>query len=668
MRMLRIVLAFCLSCAVVSAAEQRGELVIKSMDNATTLARLNSGLRFYSWLTPGFVKNAGDGQLLYGQTLELEDLEILLSATPPVAYDPANGTISMPQAGSASDGYLSSVDWATFNAKLGAVPDPIVPTDGTQNVTGNLDVSGYSEAGNIRLDTNTISTLNANGNLLIVPNGTGKVGIGGASSPDSLFQVDSAVATSTAVGQLKVRTTASNVNPLPFRVDTRTGAGDEGTPTLTGAETALFKRNPTSAYSAAIAILAGSAGMSQIYLGDKDDIDVGIISYNHNGNTLRLTVGASADRLTLDASGNVNIAGAYQLAASDRLSADADFTKLSAPAGDGIKLITNATGESLTVASGGAISHSTTSLAPITSTVVEASANGAVADFFRDSSSPAAGDLLYGLKFSGRSSTGVAIPYVMLVPEIVDPLNTSYDSKLTLKTITNSTGIDALVLEPLKAVLGSGVELYMATTKVIDSAGAWVGAAIGAASGGTGQTSYTKGDILVATDSTTLAKLTVGSDTHVLQADSGAASGVKWAAAPSAPAAYINSTTTTVSNTADDVETVLYSYAIGGRLVAVGSAQGLVNARLRISVDGTAGVELVDIDPIVTTCKWTFEAEAVGLKVWYRFKMYDNTIKGDPPIYLEEDWVTYTGTTHSFYIRGTGSSLNDVTLDMATQR
>lgn len=49
--------------------------------------------------------------------------------------------------------------------------------------------------------------------------------------------------------------------------------------------------------------------------------------------------------------------------------------------------------------------------------------------------------------------------------------------------------------------------------------------------GGTGQTAYTKGDILIATGATTLVKLAVGSNDDLLTADSGEASGVKWAAA-----------------------------------------------------------------------------------------------------------------------------------------
>ena len=51
------------------------------------------------------------------------------------------------------------------------------------------------------------------------------------------------------------------------------------------------------------------------------------------------------------------------------------------------------------------------------------------------------------------------------------------------------------------------------------------------ANGGTSYASYTKGDILVATGSTSLAKLAVGTNNYVLTADSAQSSGVKWAAA-----------------------------------------------------------------------------------------------------------------------------------------
>jgi hypothetical protein len=50
--------------------------------------------------------------------------------------------------------------------------------------------------------------------------------------------------------------------------------------------------------------------------------------------------------------------------------------------------------------------------------------------------------------------------------------------------------------------------------------------------GGTGQTAYTKGDLLVATSTSVLTKLAVGTDGQVLQASSVAAAGVAWGTAP----------------------------------------------------------------------------------------------------------------------------------------
>ena len=55
-----------------------------------------------------------------------------------------------------------------------------------------------------------------------------------------------------------------------------------------------------------------------------------------------------------------------------------------------------------------------------------------------------------------------------------------------------------------------------------------VAAALDETIGGTGQTSFTKGDLLVATGASTLTKLGVGTNGDVLTADSGEASGVKW--------------------------------------------------------------------------------------------------------------------------------------------
>jgi hypothetical protein len=48
------------------------------------------------------------------------------------------------------------------------------------------------------------------------------------------------------------------------------------------------------------------------------------------------------------------------------------------------------------------------------------------------------------------------------------------------------------------------------------------------ARGGTGLASYTKGDILGASAATTLTKLTVGTNSQVLRANSATATGLEW--------------------------------------------------------------------------------------------------------------------------------------------
>ena len=50
--------------------------------------------------------------------------------------------------------------------------------------------------------------------------------------------------------------------------------------------------------------------------------------------------------------------------------------------------------------------------------------------------------------------------------------------------------------------------------------------------GGTGQTAYTKGDLLVAQSASVLAKLTVGTNNYTLIADSASPAGIKWNPAP----------------------------------------------------------------------------------------------------------------------------------------
>ena len=59
--------------------------------------------------------------LYYTDTRAQSSAKRALSATAPISYDPASGRISLGQSSSVSSGFLSVVDWLTFNSKIGSV-------------------------------------------------------------------------------------------------------------------------------------------------------------------------------------------------------------------------------------------------------------------------------------------------------------------------------------------------------------------------------------------------------------------------------------------------------------------------------------------------------------------------------------------------------------------
>ena len=84
----------------------------------------------------------------------------------------------------------------------------------------------------------------------------------------------------------------------------------EGTPSFTGGEVGIFQRNYNSAQGCEIGIIGGSNSSSRINFGDKDDADIGIISYSHNDNSMRF-IASAAERLRITSGGHVNIGGEY---------------------------------------------------------------------------------------------------------------------------------------------------------------------------------------------------------------------------------------------------------------------------------------------------------------------------------------------------------------------
>lgn len=90
--------------------------------------------------------------------------------------------------------------------------------------------------------------------------------------------------------------------------------------------------------------------------------------------------------------------------------------------------------------------------------------------------------------------------------------------------------------------------------------------------GGTGQTTFTKGDLLVATSASVISKLAVGSDGQVLQANSSVAAGVAWSSGFPSVLANVGSVITKLSLSSG--ETSLISITLPGSILS-GTSGGL---------------------------------------------------------------------------------------------
>lgn len=102
----------------------------------------------------------------------------------------------------------------------------------------------------------------------------------------------------------------------------------------------------------------------------------------------------------------------------------------------------------------------------------------------------------------------------------------------------------------------------------------------GMTKGGTGFTSYTKGDVLVATNTSTLTKLAVGTDNQVLAANSSTASGVNWKTLTSDTNKVANSGSIVGVGGGADAEQSIFSVTVNGSTLGTGNA---VTAKVYVS-------------------------------------------------------------------------------------
>lgn len=145
-----------------------------------------------------------------------------LSGTAPIQYDNTTGAISITQSGTASNGYLSSTDWNTFNNKQTALTNPVTASgswtsnyipkiNGSYTITNSLLYDGGSSIGvntNAPYDSSQFK-LDVNGGL-IVKNASGTtaqivlIDANPASGGNNAFMVDTVGGSSaTTWGQIQ---------------------------------------------------------------------------------------------------------------------------------------------------------------------------------------------------------------------------------------------------------------------------------------------------------------------------------------------------------------------------------------------------------------------------------------------------------------------------------
>lgn len=163
-------------------------------------------------------------------------------------------------------------------------------------------------------------------------------------------------------------------------------------------------------------------------------------------------------------------------------------------------------------------------------------------------------------------------------PQATDRLNSPSHSTLHQNENTGITETQTFV-----GTLSSAVGTLVYDIRSVNSNGG--GHVQTANKGGTGQTSFNKGDLLVATGSSVITKLSVGADNTVLQADSNQSAGIKWG---TVIANKVSISTSTIST--NGPLTNLFNASI------IGSTLGTNNA-----IRFTAGISSVLLNNSTTT-------------------------------------------------------------------
>lgn len=157
----------------------------------------------------------------------------------------------------------------------------------------------------------------------------------------------------------------------------------------------------------------------------------------------------------------------------------------------------------------------------------------------------------------------MASTYPSAVATLTNPSATDKLNSPSHSSIHTAVNTEAIQIQTFVGTLSSAVGTLVYDVRAAASNGG--GHVQTASKGGTGQTSFTKGDILVATSASVLTKLAIsGTDGYALVADSTQAAGVKWALPGNLPSVLTVSTSSVFTYVAPSVFSYIRVRMVGG--------------------------------------------------------------------------------------------------------
>jgi len=260
--------------ASTTATYYRGDKTFQTLDTSVVPENGNvyyTSARFTTDLNTKTTSNLSEGLNLYYTDARARSA---LSATGPLTYNSGTGALGITQASSSASGYLSSVDWNTFNNKLTSTL-----SDGTIFIGNGLNVAtGVALSGDATLTNAGVITIagDAVTSAKILDGAITNADING-SAAIALSKLASGTSIMTSLGtptgsNANGGSIASNVLTLSLADGTNPGLISTGTQTIAGAKT--FTTRPIASVS------SNSEGLR---ITDGTD-NVGIYTVNGNPN------------------------------------------------------------------------------------------------------------------------------------------------------------------------------------------------------------------------------------------------------------------------------------------------------------------------------------------------------------------------------------------------